>query len=135
VSRLPVPLVDRRLRVGLALLVVTAVFVASVVDPPGAGAPTRLFGLPADKLLHAVAYAGVAGAVGYAALDEHGLAPRALLAVFLLAASYGFGIELVQAPLPARAFDLLDAAANAVGAAVGTLPYLRLRGVPWPRSP
>lgn len=131
----PVPLVDRRLRVGAALFVAAVVFVASVITPPDTGAPARLFGLPVDKLLHTVAYAGVAGAVGYAALDERGLAPRRLVAVFLVAAGYGFGIELVQAPLSARMFDPLDATANAVGAALGTLPYRYLRGVPWRRLP
>lgn len=119
-----VPLVDRRLRVAAALVVAAVVLAASVVDPPGTGAPTQVFGLPADKWLHAAAYAGVAAAVGYAALDGSGLSARALVAVFCLAAGYGLAVELVQLPLAARTFDPADAAANAVGALVGTLPWL-----------
>jgi VanZ family protein len=128
VTRHPVPLVDRRLRRALAAGVAAVVLVASVVDPPSTGTPTVLFGLGIDKWLHAVGYAGLAAAVGYARLDGTGLDGRALLAVFCLVTAYGFGVELVQAPLPARSFDLADAATNAVGAALGTAPYLRLRG-------
>lgn len=125
---LVLPLVDRRLRYVLAVGVAAAVFVASVVNPPSTDGPTVLFGVGVDKWLHLLAYAALAGAVGYARLDEAGLDGRALLGVFLLVAVYGFGVEFVQAPLPARAFDLADAAVNALGAAVGTAPYLRLRG-------
>ena len=124
----PVPLVDRRLRAALVVVLAAVVLIASVVDPPSTGGPTTLFGVGADKWLHGVAYAGLAAAVGYARLDGTGLDGRALLAVFLLVTAYGFGIDLVQAPLPARAFDLADAAANAVGAGLGTAPYLWLRG-------
>ena len=124
----PVTLLPRRLRYGLAVGVASAVFLASVVDPPATGAPSTFLGLPADKWLHAVAYAALAGAVGYAALGTGRLSPRELFVVFCLAAGYGFAVELVQAPLPARAFDPTDAVANAVGAAAGTAPFRRLRG-------
>lgn len=127
-TRYRVPLIDRRLRHALAAGVAALVLVASVVDPPSTGTPTVLLGAGVDKWLHAVAYAGLAVTVGYARLGESELDGRTLLAVFLLVAAYGFGVELVQAPLPARSFDLADAAANAVGAALGTAPYLRLRG-------
>lgn len=127
-TRYPVPLVDRRLRYALAAGVAVVLFVASVVDPPSTGGPTVLFGVGVDKWLHAAGYAGLAAAVGYTQLDESGLNRRTLFGVFLLVVAYGLGIELVQAPLPARAFDLADAAANAVGAVLGTVPYLRLKG-------
>lgn len=48
--------------------------------------------------------------------------------VFLVAVAYGTGLEGVQATLPARTADPLDALANAVGAAVGALPWLVVRG-------
>lgn len=122
------PLIDRRLRYVFAVGVAVVVLIASVVDPPSTGGPTVLFGVGVDKWLHLLAYAALAGAVGYARLDETGLDGRALLSVLVLVAAYGFGVELVQAPLLARAFDLADATVNALGAAVGTAPYLRLRG-------
>jgi len=128
VTRYPVPLVDRRLRYALAVGVAAVVLVASLANPPATGGPTVIFGVGTDKWLHLLAYAGLASAVAYARLDAEGLSGRALLGVFLLVAAYGFGVELVQSPLPARAFDLVDAAANALGAILGTAPYLRLQG-------
>ncbi|WP_117594590.1 VanZ family protein [Haloprofundus halophilus] len=107
-----------RLRWAAVLVVAGGVFAASVVTPPGDGVPTLgPFGLVgADKWLHAAAYAAVAGTL------SHALAPRfrrAALGGFLGGSAYGFCVELVQAFVPARQFDLLDAAANGVGAALG----------------
>jgi VanZ family protein len=120
--------VPDRYRYALALGVALAVLAASVVDPPGSGGPTPLgpFGLlGADKYSHATAYLAVALSLGWA---RRAGTPRALLIVAAVATAYGAGIELVQAPLPARSFDLADAAANAVGAGIGTaLQYLRTR--------
>ncbi|KTG09120.1 hypothetical protein AUR64_15090 [Haloprofundus marisrubri] len=100
------------------LLVAGSVFVASVITPPGDGVPTLgPFGLVgADKWLHAAAYAGVAASLSHALATR---TRRAAVGGFLGGAVYGFCIELVQALVPARQFDLLDAAANALGAGVG----------------
>jgi hypothetical protein len=92
-----------------------------------------VFGLPADKLLHGVAYASLAAvlAVGLATpgprdgsaplrlLDGPLTARRVVLLAIVAAAAYGLAMEGLQYPLPYRTFDLLDAAANAVGAAAG----------------
>ncbi|WP_224333932.1 VanZ family protein [Haloprofundus halobius] len=107
-----------RLRWAVVFLVAAAVFVASVVAPPGDGGPTLgPFGLVgADKWLHAVAYAAVAGALAHA-LDPK--LERAALGGFFGAFAYGFVVELAQWVAPTRQFDLFDAAANGVGAALG----------------
>jgi hypothetical protein len=64
--------------------------------------------------------------VGYAILTV--LASRAigrgrlgLLLAVGVAVAFGFGIELVQAPIPWRSFAWRDAAVNAVGAAIGAV--------------
>lgn len=116
------------------------VLFASVVEP-GSGPPSPpVFGLPADKVLHALTYATLAAAValGLAAprrraaeglslgrFSPGGRSPRrvALLAV-LVATAYGLAIEGIQHPLPYRTFDLLDATANAVGAVVGAASWV-----------
>lgn len=110
--------VPTRYRYGLALAAALAVLVASVVDPPGTGpTPTGPFGLlGADKYSHAAAYATVAWAFAWARRASTG---RALLVVAAVAAAYGAGIELLQATIPARSFEIADGVANAVGAILG----------------
>lgn len=128
-DRLPVPLLPRWLRVAGAAAVALVILFASVIDPPSTGAPVVFLGIPEDKWLHALAYAGLASALAYAALTPGDRVTRRALGVaLLLAAAYGIGIEGVQAFLPARSFDLLDALANTVGAVVGTAPWLGVRG-------
>ncbi|WP_435196271.1 VanZ family protein [Natronomonas sp. EA1] len=112
--------VPRSVRSALAVAVALAIAVASVVTPPASGAPDLVLGLPLDKWLHAVGYAVLAFAIGFARLARD---PRALALAWLLAAAYGLGIEGVQAFLPARSFDPLDMVANAVGAGIGTVVW------------
>jgi VanZ family protein len=113
-------------RVGYAVFAFAAgaVLVASVVDPPTgtatAAAAPRPLGIPLDKWVHAGTYAVLA------VLLCHATRPRTNGAVLLAAvvvASYGFGIELVQATLPARSFELGDAVANAVGSGLAALAW------------
>ncbi|WP_435319481.1 VanZ family protein [Haloarchaeobius sp. TZWSO28] len=91
------------------------VLVASVVDPPGSGGGTG--GLLAfDKVLHALGYATLAVLVARA------VRPRMLRSGLLVVAGvalFGFGVEVVQWPLPFRTFSLADAAVNGLGAMVG----------------
>lgn len=121
-----------RSRTGLARRTLPAVafaayvLYASVIDPGGgAGAgevantmaatgPLGIFG--PDKWLHAGTYATLAFLVAFALSAGTG---RALLAAWLLAAAFGAGVEVVQYPLAARSADVLDALANAAGAALG----------------
>ena len=112
---------DRTKALGFALVV----FVASAVPVPGSSGGTGgalggvLDALPAGigvtDPFHLVGYAVLAALLVPAA---GGRRSRPLLAA-AGAVAFGFGIELVQAPIPWRSFAWDDAAVNAVGAAVG----------------
>lgn len=106
----------RRGAVAFAALVLAA----SLVPIPS-GAPTgggtvlpAWFGLTGS--FHLVGYAVLAVLLVRTA---RGRRFGALLAA-AAAVAFGFGVELVQAPVPWRSFAWTDAAVNAVGAAVGT---------------
>lgn len=111
-------------RVGYALFAVCAVAVlaASVVPPPAAvaGPVVRPLGIPADKWVHAGAYAALAALLCFAARVR---TAQAVVLVTAVVVAYGLGIEFLQATLPARTFDLADAAANAAGAALAALAW------------
>jgi VanZ family protein len=119
-ARIHLPLVPRSARWLLVTAVLTAILVASVVRPPGAGRPvTGPFGLfPLSTWLHGVAYAGLAVVLAYALQCR----PRPnwwILAVaVVLATAYGVGIELLQSTLAYRSFETGDILANAVAAAL-----------------
>lgn len=104
----------RRWQVVAVLAVV--VLVASLVPAGGRtlAGPFGAFG--ADKWLHAISYAAIAGAVTYA--DG-----RALVGV-LAAVAYGGLVELLQAGVPYRSASALDAVANGVGATIGAAVVL-----------
>ncbi|MFB6207025.1 MAG: VanZ family protein [Haloglomus sp.] len=111
----------------LAPVVVAAfVLVASVTEPSGGPPTPPVFGLPADKVLHGIAYAALAAALGLGLATPGGgelrrrrpLRQVALLAV-ASAVAYGLAVECLQFLIPYRAFDLQDAAANAAGAIAG----------------
>jgi VanZ family protein len=98
----------------VAALVAVVILVASA-GPPGSGEPVVLLGIAQDKWLHAAAYAGLAATVGWALFVDYPVR-RALVLAVLVAVAYGFAMEVVQAPLAARQFDLADVVADAVGA-------------------
>ncbi|WP_435359483.1 VanZ family protein [Haloarchaeobius sp. DFWS5] len=117
----------------VAVLALT-VFVASVITPPGTGSagdsvtsgtgPLGLVG--ADKWFHATGYATLAVVAATAKKPESWWGHATIL---VAVAAFGGSIEVVQLFLPARAFDLTDAAVNTVGAALGLgcwLAYARL---------
>lgn len=103
-------------------LVAGVILVASVlprstgVAPPAAPGPVAPVG--ADKWLHALAYAGLAGALLYAQAVTQRSPPWALALALAVAVGFGLAVELVQAPLPTRRFELLDVVANGAGAAL-----------------
>jgi hypothetical protein len=112
-----------RTRAASVALVAAGLFLASVVDPGNAGAgtatgslgPLGLVGV--DKWVHAVGYAALALVGTFAlALRVDTTRPWPLLGVVTVVAAFGAGIEVVQATLPARSFDVADMAANATGA-------------------
>jgi hypothetical protein len=52
---------------------------------------------------------------------------NALLKIFIIACSYGFAIEIMQETLTTdRHFEWLDEVANASGAAVGSLLWVKI---------
>lgn len=127
------PLLDER-RGRLAALLAAAVvvvFVGSVLPlPTGGDAGVALagpFGVGADKVVHAVSYAVIAGlaVVGLAVWGTRQRGSRAsvglagLVAVVLAVAAFGAGVEVVQSVVPGRTASGADAVANAVGAVVG----------------
>ena len=78
-------------------------------------------GLGLTAPFHFVGYAVLAALLVRAANRERrGVAVAAALAV-TAATAFGFGIELVQAPIPWRSFAWSDAALNAAGAVVGAV--------------
>jgi VanZ family protein len=104
-----------------AVVVAGAVLVLSLV-PLGGGALSSasgggVHGVGLDKLLHVVDYATIALTLLYATRAR---TARACLVAFAAAAVLGGAIELLQGPIPMRDASLLDAVANAVGAAVAT---------------
>jgi VanZ family protein len=99
----------------LLVVVMAVVVVYTSVSPPGDGT------LPlSDKLLHYLAYMGLTMsmllAAVWAPVRGAGRFPSASLAIVIIAFLFGFGIEVVQGPLPDRDAELLDALANAAGA-------------------
>ncbi|EMA49740.1 VanZ family protein [Halococcus morrhuae DSM 1307] len=115
-----VPLVDRRVRYALVVLVTGIVLVASVVETSGTPTvgPFGLVGM--DKWTHALAYAGVTATLAYASI-ENGHA-RLALAVGL-AIAFGIGIETVQEPIAYRTASVADVLADAIGACLLALGW------------
>jgi VanZ family protein len=132
--RLPIPLFPAWLRwLGVAT-VAGFVFATSVLvaPPPQPVVPGKVDALPLDKWRHFLAYAAIAYALAYALADSD--RPRTHLAVGVFGATmlYGIGIELWQWTIPNRFFSVMDAYANAIGAALVVVwyaaePYLQLR--------
>jgi VanZ family protein len=102
---------------GLAALWAALIFWASSQPNPFPFVPEGI--LSRDKLLHAAAYAVLAGLLG-AALAARGLGEgRAVALAALLAAAYGASDEWHQSFVPGRRADLADLAADAAGAIAG----------------
>jgi len=104
-----------------ALVVVMALLVVyTSVSAPGDGS------LPvSDKLMHFLAYTGLTTsmllAAVWAPVRGEGRFPASPLLIVIIACLFGFGIEVVQGPLPERDAELLDALANTAGAITALL--------------
>lgn len=72
-----------------------------------------------DKLLHLSEYLLLAWLLVQALRVNHALQPSYVLWIWIYTTSYGLLIEAIQALLPWRSAELGDAAANALGAALG----------------
>lgn len=100
----------------LLALVAVSILWASV----SSGGPVRQAqaAIPLDDLaLHMLGYTLLAGAALYAWLPDRGRPLHRGLLVFAVVLLYGIALELVQARIPGRVPDLLDALANGLGAA------------------
>lgn len=81
-----------------------------------------------DKLGHALIYA-VLGALLWPAYSNVRQRAKRIVRVLAAAAAYGLVDEIHQLFVPGRSFDLVDLAADAVGAGIGAaLMSLVLRG-------
>ncbi|MFW5963650.1 MAG: VanZ family protein [Natronomonas sp.] len=109
------PPAPRSLRYAGVFACAVVILYASVLNP-GEGTPETLFGVGVTVYLHVVAYAGFAGAVGYALLAAD---RRALFLAATASVLYGAGVEVVQGFLAYRTMSAFDALVNAGGATVG----------------
>jgi VanZ family protein len=123
---LRVPLLPRPVRWSLVLALGGFIFYASIITAPPETVIDRSRPdlLPLDKWRHLLAYAALGGSLGYALLDSEAPVRRVAAVTVLASATYGVGIELWQALVPARYFSLGDAYANAFGAALSATWYL-----------
>ena len=96
----------RRLWIGIGILMVLAVTVASVISLPSPIDRVMVH----DKLIHTVAYACMMG--WFAQIFRHDLT-RLVLVVGLV--MLGIGIEFIQGTTASRQFDILDMIANTSG--------------------
>lgn len=84
--------------------------------------------VPADKLVHALVFAGLVLLAGRARMFAPSAAPSSGLALVVWGhLLYALAIEACQHALPWRSFESLDVVADAVGIAVGTLLVLTAR--------
>lgn len=90
--------------------------------PLGGGAPggggSLLALVPWDKVGHVVLYGVFAAALLLGTRRDRRF-DRPAAAALAVAVLFGAGVELVQSQLPWRSFEVLDGAANAVGAVAG----------------
>ncbi len=110
------------------VVVAGAILVFSLVPLGGGGAVSSaagdsVVGIGIDKILHIVDYAALAVTLLYATRAR---TARACFVAFAVAVTFGGAIELLQIPVPTRQGSLLDATANALGAAIATLVWWRL---------
>ena len=111
----------------LAVAFGTLVVAASLVPVPSAASAGGQSGgvLPAwvgvTTAFHLVGYAVLAALVARAVRRPPSRRVAAAAFAVAAASAVGFGVELVQAPVPWRSFAWGDAAVNAVGAVIGAV--------------
>ncbi|MDY7081377.1 MAG: VanZ family protein [Halobacteria archaeon] len=132
-SSISVPVLPRWLRWSSVAFVAGAIFYLSVIDLSQTGVPSESFvfdliwatiQIPADKVYHVIAYAGLAATLAYATIDIKYGYWYVALGVVLLTAIYGVGIEVVQSTVSYRSFDVADILTNALGASTVSVWYV-----------
>ena len=94
--------------------------ILSVIPAGAAGAVPYL-----DKVVHVGEYLIFAWLLVHAMYANGADRPEYLIWAWIYASSYGCLMELLQVIIPWRSADVLDAVANALGAAVGTFLCFR----------
>lgn len=109
-------LLNRKYTLALCAYCAFIFFMSSI---PGSNLPRMPF-LSADKLLHAVVYAGLAALISIGMRRSNTSAPAWAHVLFpvLFSALYGLSDEIHQYYVPTRLFDWNDFAADALGAVV-----------------
>jgi hypothetical protein len=106
----------------LAVVALGVVLVGSLLPAPETGGTSvGLFGVGADKVVHAAGYAAVAGLA--AASRDWRRRGLAVVAVVVAVTAVGAGVEVAQSFVPGRTMSGADAVANAVGAAAGVVGW------------
>lgn len=96
------------------------IFYSSSQSNPLPDVTTRV----SDKLLHALAYAGLAGLLCRALLGEGLRSFPAAVVAALFASAYGATDEYHQLFVPLREADVWDWIVDAIGASVGATSYV-----------
>jgi len=118
-----IPVVPSRLRWGVVLTIAGVIFVTSIIIAPPDGTPDPNFA-PQDKLNHFLAYSAFGISLAYAFAGRPVAVWKKATTVFVVAVTYGIGIELGQASLPARSLEVGDTLANVIGALLSLSWYL-----------
>ncbi|MFB6173153.1 MAG: VanZ family protein [Halobacteriales archaeon] len=136
-DRITLPLFPRWFRLAGVVAVAAVIFYLSVVTvPPEQAVAPKPDLVPLDKWRHFLAYAAFGASVAYVLVESRRGLYLKMGAVFLVALTYGVGIEAWQAFLPRRYFGIEDAVANGIGAGLSLLWYAiepRTRFVPLAR--
>lgn len=109
------PLVPRWLRWSAVAVAAAAIAAVSLLIVPPETPDTGAVGF--DKLWHGATYLGFGLLLAYALVGADLPVRTKAALVFGIATLFGIGIEVAQAFVPYRRYDVLDMVANAVGAA------------------
>lgn len=112
-----IPLLSKRVRYGLVVIVAAVVLLASVEKPmPGTVSYGPFGRVKMDKWRHGIGYAVLTATIAYAYVAPVRIDRRRLVLSVCVAVAFGVCMELVQWPLPYRTLSAFDAIANAIGA-------------------
>jgi VanZ family protein len=90
---------------------------------------------PSDKLLHTVAFAPLSYLLAYWWLRGGTLTAGTAIRIVAVVALFGVVDELLQIPIPGRTADVVDCAANTLGALAGAGAYMVAAKFTATRSP